>query len=496
MKIKALPIVVVIMLVISALASCLGGVESYDYDPETSITSFSIGTLYIDVVGLDSLGNDSAYYDSVDGSEYPFTINQLTRVIENKDSLPLNTRLDKVPTSVSYDAGYLFYTKLHYDGDEGTDTLWTDDDSISFEYGPLEFKVWSYAGVWGDPYTVKVNVHQENPDSMGWSNHYSHTFVSEKLTRQKAVFADEKIFVFGKDASGDIALEYTSLSYDYNGDIASKAYMSSWKKASLPDGTEPYSAVVWLDQIWFVANNTLYVMDPQTVDYEEASLNGTPSNLSLLLAGAVTSSNEYLYGRAADGQFYVYDTSSATWKEDGEADEDYDIDIDYRITSTTMPVSYNSNFTHVLTISENPVESDSCAIIGNRLTSDKYWMALTAREDTMSCPNIVDPTIYYYNDKLYAFGGSSLTNTSSQNDSAWVAFGAMFISENSGLSWQISTINTTFPEDNESFVSHYDESVIGGYSSVLDEQNYIWIIWTDGTASRGRINYLGYSSKW
>ena len=485
------------MVTVSMLASCLGGTTDYDYDPETSITAFSIpGSLPIDVIGLDSLGNDSAYVDSVDGSDYPFTINQLTRTIENKDSLPLNTRVDKVVCSISYDAGYVFYAKKHSEDDDGTDTIWTSTDSINFEYGDLEFKVWSMAGVWGLPYTVKVNVHQENPDSMMWTEHTDRSFVNGKIVRQKALYADDRIIVFGLNSSGEPVLEYCDLSYTMEGEVARTASMSSWKQASVPDGTEPYSAVLWLDDIWFVADNTLYILDPATLDYEEAALSGTPSDLTFLMASAETSSNAYLYGRSSTGNFYVYDTSSASWSQDSTVDSNYELEDDRRAVYTVIPSSYNSTMANVYTISENPVESDSCAIIGKRLTSDNSWIALTAREDTMSCPNIIDPTMFYYNKKLYAFGGASLNNTSLETDSVFQAFDAIFISENSGLSWKVSSLNATFPKDNETFVSHYEQDENGGYSSVLDEQNFIWIIWTDGAAHRGRINHLGYQSKW
>ena len=497
MKIKLLPVVAAIMVTVSMLVSCLGGTTSYDYDPETSITAFSIGSLPIDVIGLDSLGNDSAYVDSVDGSEYPFTINQLTRTIENKDSLPLNTRVDKVVCSISYDAGYVFYGKKYSEDDDGTDTIWTSTDSINFEYGPLEFKVWSMAGVWGLPYTVKVNVHQENPDSMMWTDHTDRSFVNGKIVRQKALYADNRIVVFGKNASGESVLEYTDLTYTMDGEVASRASMSSWKQAEVPEETEPYSAVVWLDEIWFIAGEgTLYSMDPSTLEYEVASLSDTPSDLSFLLAGAETASNAYLYGRSSTGNFYVYDINSGAWKDDGTPDVNYELDDDLRAVCTVIPSSYNSNLVNVYTISENPVESDSCAIIGKRLTSDNSWIALTAREDTMSCPNIIDPTMFYYNKQLYAFGGASLNNTSLETDSVFQAFDAIFVSKNSGLSWTVSSLNATFPKDNETFVSHYDQDENGGYSSALDEQNFIWIIWTDGAAHRGRINHLGYQSKW
>ena len=92
------------------MTSCLDNdVEQITYTSETSITGFSLGTLNIDRIGKDKNGLDSPYVDTLDCSNYPFTINQLTREIENKDSLPYGTHIDKVITNVTYDAGILVY---------------------------------------------------------------------------------------------------------------------------------------------------------------------------------------------------------------------------------------------------------------------------------------------------------------------------------------------------------------------------------------------------
>lgn len=104
-------------------------VEQITYTSETSITGFSLGTLNIDRIGKDQNGEDSTYVDTLDCSNYPFTINQLTREIENKDSLPYGTHIDKVITNVTYDAGILVYKPK---GAE-KDTLWTSTDSIDFQ---------------------------------------------------------------------------------------------------------------------------------------------------------------------------------------------------------------------------------------------------------------------------------------------------------------------------------------------------------------------------
>ena len=110
MKIKFLPLIAVLFAATSIMTSCLDNdVEQITYTSETSITGFSLGTLNIDRIGKDQNGEDSAYVDTINCSDYPFTINQLTREIENKDSLPYGTHIDKVITSITYDAGALAY---------------------------------------------------------------------------------------------------------------------------------------------------------------------------------------------------------------------------------------------------------------------------------------------------------------------------------------------------------------------------------------------------
>ena len=81
------------------------------YSSDSSIKSFSLGTLKVKVTGKDKEGNDSIYYDAVDMSDYPFTIDQINRTIENKDSLPVGTDISKVITNITADSNYILYVK-------------------------------------------------------------------------------------------------------------------------------------------------------------------------------------------------------------------------------------------------------------------------------------------------------------------------------------------------------------------------------------------------
>lgn len=193
MKIKFLPLVVALFAATSIMTSCLNNdVEQITYTSETSITGFSLGTLHIDRVGKDQNGQDSAYVDTLNCADYPFTINQMTREIENKDSLPYGTHIDKVITNITYDAGALGYRPKGAEHD----TVWTSTDSIDFTE-PVEFRVYAYSGAIGKAYTIKVNVHQQVPDTLAWKQ-FDNAFSAGTLSEQKAVYANGKVFVLGK----------------------------------------------------------------------------------------------------------------------------------------------------------------------------------------------------------------------------------------------------------------------------------------------------------
>ncbi|KAA6307783.1 hypothetical protein EZS27_040544, partial [termite gut metagenome] len=80
------------------------------------------------------------------------------------------------------------------------------------------------------------------------------------------------------------------------------------------------------------------------------------------------------------------------------------------------------------------------------------------------------PSILYYNDKLYVFGGSF-------DD---------FYASPEGLTWSSVKQKMLFPE-------HFGEASDHPYSIAIDKDNFIWIIWGQkGEVWRGRINKLGF----
>lgn len=479
MKIKFLPLIAVFFAATSIMTSCLDNdVDQITYTSETSITGFSLGTLHIDRVGKDQNGEDSAYVDTLNCSDYPFTINQLTREIENKDSLPYGTHIDKVITSITYDAGALAYRPKGAD----TDTLWTSTDSIDFSgdtysmstITPIEFKVYAYSGAIGQAYKVKVNVHQQIPDTIAWKK-FDNSFSNGNLSKQKAVYANGKVYVFGKNGN-NTHIEYSDVSDD-NPD--------SWTPVTINiTDVDTYSATAWAGNIYFLAGATndkqLYKLSVTTNEIELVST----ETFEMLIGGNDIKSELYT---VKGGKTGIYKEN--TWTED--ADPFTLFPTGKPFFSNTTTASYNSNITSTVALCYNQgtTANDTTALVFNRMSSDNKW---EERIQNLPLPNLENVTMIYYDGKLYAFGGGYKEIK---------PFSQFYCSTDNGLCWRPVTECMAFPAE---FGTLYTTTHHGNYSCAVTPKlenetsrgNFIWIVWEDGSISRGRINRLGFTPKW
>ena len=485
MKIKFLPILLVSLLTaMSTMTSCLDSdIEQVTYSSETSITSFSLGTLHVKRVGKDSKGEDSTYTDTISMANYPFTIDQTMRTIENKDSLPVGTDISRVITNLTADTNYILYGKIDSEGAEPHDTLWTSTDSINFAVAPAEglaFTVWAYSGVKGRAYHVKINVHKQEPDSLQWSKEpMGSEFTSGSLIKQKAIYTNNKIYVFGKTSAGKAVAEYTTVS---NGNPG-----STWTAIELPQQTDTYSATLCQGNIYFLANQTLYKLTES--GYES---HNTTVGLDQLLASIDNS----LYARTANNESFIYDVQNNTGAAENFNLTDFP-DKGQKILSANLPVSYNSSLTRAVLMGYNPDKADGSGFVSTRMTNDRMWSTYNYEQaDTFRCPNIVDPSIIYYIKNLFVFGGDITSKDYTDYKSP---FSALFYSTDNGLTWEPVKEDMTFATEGTSFVDLYNRGKSkgeGSYSCVVDQNNFIWIIWNDGYMSRGRVNHFGFLPKW
>lgn len=472
MKIKFLPLIAVLFAATSIMTSCLDNdVEQITYTSETSITGFSLGTLNIDRIGKDKNGLDSPYVDTLDCSNYPFTIDQINRTITNKDSLPVGTHIDKVITSITYDAGMLGYTPKGSDHD----TIWTSTDSIDFT-DPVEFKVYAYSGVEGKPYKVTINVHKQEPDTISWKKFDTQLFKAGSLSEQKAVYANGKVYVFGKNGNGT-HIEYSDVANDNP---------SPWVPVTdnIPSNIDTYSATAWAGNIYFLAGSPkakqLYKLNVTTDKIEPV---GTET-FEMLIGGNDIKSELYV---VKDGESGIYKESP--WTKDTDPFTQFKAGQPFFSNTTTA--SYNSNITTTVALCYNQgnTANDTAALVFNRISSDNKW---EERMQNLPLPNLENVTMIYYDGKLYAFGGGY---------GEIKPFSQFYCSTDNGLCWRPVTECMAFPAE---FGTLYTTTHHGNYSCAVTPKlesetsrgNFIWIVWEDGSICRGRINRLGFTPKW
>ena len=227
MRIKFLSVIVSFLIVSFALSSCLDSDDNYEFSSDATIHAFGIDTIH--------------------GKHYKFTIDQLNRLIYNRDSLPVgsDTIIDRILIDTMTVTGWIT-------SGSPTDTVFVISDSVDLrpamnnDAGML-FKAHAADGVTVREYKLKVNVHLQDPDSLVWTdmqkrgNVFSNTINSGQ---QKAVVLGDELFV------------YTSNTTAYKTSTAPDKY--NWSKvnvSNLPSDVKLTSAVEYNSALYMVTES-------------------------------------------------------------------------------------------------------------------------------------------------------------------------------------------------------------------------------------------------
>lgn len=121
-----------------------------------------------------------------------FSIDLNSREIFNADSLPINTKINRLQLSIgtpTISGCEITFRPAGADKDTTVNYLTNPNDSIDFSTGPAKIKVISYNGQNTQEYTLRVNVHNSEPDSLTWGRVAWRTLPSlfERVDEQKTV---------------------------------------------------------------------------------------------------------------------------------------------------------------------------------------------------------------------------------------------------------------------------------------------------------------------
>ena len=486
MKIKFLPFLVGGLFATSLFfTSCLNDeAEEIVLPSETSITSFSIGTVNIAKSMKDSLGKDSAYIDTVSCAHYPFTIDQLKRTIENKDSLPVGSDISRILVNIEADTRAIVYERRNDKG-EAKDTVWSPTDSIDFTR-PVAFKVFAQNGMSGIPYIAKVNVHKQNPDTLEWSHFTNPNFASSKLNKQKTIAHNQTLYTFGTKSDGTAVVEYLPIH---------NVRATNWKLlAELPAKTNTYSFQVWKDVLFFVADGKLYHFNgSEEKPFKEI---GAFNNLQTLIGkGNISANKEVMFAYTTDKKVIaILENGIQSQEEVFDFIDNVAFESD-RLSAACIVAKHNNSLTRTLVMSNSSNANDSIASMFGYTTNDSKWGKITMQDPTV-CPNLENISMIHYDNKLYAFGGG----TSSKNIKPFEHF---YCSLDNGLTWKKVTKQMVLPQEDSPkhpdvrpFVNYYTPNVEGSYSTCVDNYHNIWIVWENGNITKGRLNRLGFAKKW
>lgn len=458
MKLRILNIISCLFVATCIITSCLDEeVVEYEASSNSSITAFSISdieTQYNAVID----GKDTILIDTVIGTDYPFTIDQQAGLIYNEDSLPIGTDISKVVVDITADTYGIYIVA-------STDSLWEDTDSLDFS-SPIQFKVLSETGVFGRTYVAKINVHKQVPDSMVWTKINSN--FSPEIQAQKAVFANNNIYVFAEQTS---QVAVTSFNIQTN-------EWTTLQTIDIPTKADYSSVMIWGNKFFILAENKLYTSE-NGINW---TLVETEQTFGQLTANVHLTSYQKLIATNQDNQ-YIESKDGINWDTYETIPEGFPTK---NISFASFPLTTNPSLSRTIVMGENKDSESPSNLAWTQLGSEHDWTALSIEANQYYCPNLENPTMIYYNNQLYAFGGPAKNNTDIK------AFSRFYSSIDDGITWEEKTENVMFPSE---FTDLYKQAN-GHYSWAIDQDNHLWIMWSQtGEVWRGRINKLGFDKK-
>lgn len=343
------------LLAVLTFSSCLNSDDDETtYYDDTAITAFSLGTLNVKhtVKAHDGV-TDSTYYTTLTGSNYKFSIDQLTRTIYNTDSLPVDSRVSKVLATITTKNSGMVVLNLHRQ--DGSDSLayYSSTDSIDFS-SPVRLRVYNMLATAYREYTVTVNVHKQLSNQFNWN---TTTGPLENIGNRKIVFLGNNAYLYG------VTLDGQTVGFQRNGD--------NWSQISTTLDRDAYKNMT-------AFNGYLYTLSGSNI-YRSA--NGSDWSLVAEAQGIkqiVGASKTKLYALTENG--VAYSTDGKTWTADRLDDEVSKLpaeDVNFICQTSKL----DENVSHLI-------------LIGNLNGKTTIWSKVEENDNAQS----TEPWAYYSDD--------------------------------------------------------------------------------------------------
>lgn len=364
-----------------------------------------------------------------------FSIDQTSGEIFNLDSLPYKTKLQKMLAAITFQSATSAKVITEKDTVEYSPT-----DSIDFSSGKIKMIVTAQDYKTTKEYTIKINVHQQLPDSMVW-NHLASNIYNTSILDQKTVQMNGTLYSFVK-LNDNISLYTSTLSNATN-----------WTKVAVTN--LPYNTHI---ESIYILNDTFVAVSKDGVLYK--STNGitwseTGSTLNNILG--VLSNNakvENLIGYEIINQSIqiLYTEDLQNWKK-----------TDKLISTSNFPIEGYSSCTSIINstnyLSIVGGENSSSAKLNTIFLASfdsKNQLDFSTNLEYSGIAPIANASCIYYNNQIYLFGGQIGSNL---NDK-------IYTSPNGGVNWSKT----------DSIVSIPKEFGARTNISIIESENKLWLI--------------------
>ncbi|MCR4921707.1 MAG: DUF6242 domain-containing protein [Bacteroidaceae bacterium] len=442
------------------LAGCMDD-EDKIYSNHCYITGVTLGSVRRQMHTKTSSGSDSIYYTTFTGNNFPMTIDQRNLLIENKDSLLCGAQLGALTMTITYVGSTVAYRPAS--DPDGEWMAYKSSDSLDVRE-PLHLLLLSEDGNSFRTYTLRVNVHQQEGDSLYWSRVDS-TAIFDGMTQMRAVVLNDRLMVLGK-RGGSVTRAIRS----------TLGRVGEWtaETTDLPANADVEGIIQ--------RGNSLYATTDDGTLYTSSDGNHwtvAASPIANLRLAAVTDSSFYaiLNGRLCRS------TDGADWTE-----ETIDDSLDCLPTNSLRSYSIvqdNGNERLILLGYRSAAGNDSTAVVWskmwNRYTpeSEAEWTYINATHDNIYlCPRLEHLNLFAYDGRGLVVGGGS-----EEGHGHRAALDGMYFSNDYGITWK---------RDYELHLPAAARGAAGPVAATVDGDNYIWLI-ASNQVWRGRLNRLGFA---
>ncbi len=432
------------------MGSCIKNEEEVA-DDYCYISSLSLGQ-----VKRALKSGDTYVSTTYSGAYFPMTINHKTLTIENRDSLLYGSDLSAVLVSITYDGYFLAY-RTKTETNDGVWTTYSSTDSMDVS-APVELSLVSNDGLSNRVYTLKVNVHKQEGDSLYWTrvDSLAEGTGFAAMSETKAVVNGGQLTVIGKEGTGYVAGKRSGLPLD-----------GEWtfSATDLPENTL-LNTLVQRDGELYVSTADGKILSSTDAETWNVFGQGEPG-LQLV---AVTPDRFYAMG-------------SGRMLSSGDA-QDWNVQESLDTSADSLPSSAIGSL-----LFEQPNGNMRLVTVGHRQEAtsvkmavwNKMWNSTTAEEDAEwvfvnwtrenrnLLPVMQNTSLLSYDGKCLAFGGDMKT---------------VYLSSDYGITWRRDS-GIRLPKG----LAGVDSPV----TSVVDADNVIWII-GDNQVWRGRLNRLGFAT--